>query len=289
MSEAFLQILLLLAYLAIGLISVTFPIYAICVTYFRREFWESLKEQKKRVENLKANISRLMEELSGERKDSERFKEIERQIKGYKDEVKKAPRWAYLSAAGVVIIPVGTLISSLVLTCIGIYCYYEGLESVVGFLTGISVVLCGGAIWSLCKTVSAVEYAAMRPAPSIEFGVCYESWEQSQTIKVGQESTLSIGVAPLEQNVENVAGRIFVPPQIEVKECLYPHVLQPKGFRLPGYIMIMFEKEFAIKQEYQGVGFTILGKKLGVCAILVQVNAKGISQYETELVVNIVE
>jgi len=78
MSDAILQVLLLLAYLAIGLISVTFPIYAICVTYLRRELWESFKEQKKGVENLKENISRLMEELSGERKDSERFKEIER-------------------------------------------------------------------------------------------------------------------------------------------------------------------------------------------------------------------
>jgi len=289
MSEAFLQILLLLAYLAIGLISVTFPIYAICVTYFRREFWESLKEQKKRVENLKENISRLMEELSGERKDSERFKEIERQIKGYKDEVKKAPRWAYLSAAGVVIIPVGALISSLILTCIGIYCYYEGLENVVGFLTGTSVVLCGGAIWSLCKTVSAVEYAVMRPAPSIEFGVCYESREKSQTIKVGQESTLSIGVAPLEQNVENVSVRIFVPPEIEIKKCRYQHVVQPEGFRLPGYTMIIFDKEFAVKNEYEGIEFSVLGKKPGIYEILVEVNGKGISQYGTNLLVNIVE
>jgi hypothetical protein len=36
-SEAAFQILLILAFLAIGLLSVTFPVYAIAVTYLPRE------------------------------------------------------------------------------------------------------------------------------------------------------------------------------------------------------------------------------------------------------------
>lgn len=203
--------------------------------------------------------------------------------------MKKAPRWVYLSAAGVVMIPVGTLISTLILTYVSIYCYYEGLENVVGFLTGISVVLCGGAIWSLCKTISAVEYAAMRPAPTITFDICYDSLQRSKTIKVGQEARFSIGVIPLEENVENAAIRIFVPPEIQIKKCRYPHVVQPEGFRLPGYTMSMFDKEFAVKNEYEGIEFGVLGKKPGIYEILVEVNAKGISQYGTNLLVNIVE
>jgi hypothetical protein len=57
MTEAVLQILLLLAYLAIGLISVTFPIYAICVTYLKQERWESEKERKQRNEELKVRFT----------------------------------------------------------------------------------------------------------------------------------------------------------------------------------------------------------------------------------------
>ena len=59
MGEAALQILLILAYLAIGLISVTYPIFALCVGYLRQEKSETEKERKKRIETLKAKILRL--------------------------------------------------------------------------------------------------------------------------------------------------------------------------------------------------------------------------------------
>jgi hypothetical protein len=67
MSDAFLQILLILSYLAIGLLSVTFPIYAISVNYLPQEKWESEKERKKRIEELRAKITQLTTQLQGEK------------------------------------------------------------------------------------------------------------------------------------------------------------------------------------------------------------------------------
>jgi hypothetical protein len=53
MGDSILQLLLLLGYLSIGLIAITFAVYAISVNYLRQEKSESKKEQKKRLEELK--------------------------------------------------------------------------------------------------------------------------------------------------------------------------------------------------------------------------------------------
>ena len=286
MSEAVLQVLLLLAYLAIALISVTFPIYAICVSYLRREFWENLKEQKKRAENLKGNISRLMEELSGERKDSERFKEIEREIRGYKAEVEKAPRWVYLSAAGVVIIPVGALINALVLTCIGIYFFYEGLEGWTYLLLGVNVTLCGGAIWTLCKAVLSVEYAAMRPAHTVGFKMGFAEWETEKRVKCGDIVTIEIKAITVEEFVEKFYMVVELPPEFETQE------LTSKDFniiRLPHRTMITYERDYLPRGIFAAVRFTITPKKVGTYRIPVIVCGKGIYDCEGKLVLNVVK
>ena len=50
MTEALLQILLILSFLAIGLIAVTFPLYAIAVNFLPQEKLESEKESKKNAD-----------------------------------------------------------------------------------------------------------------------------------------------------------------------------------------------------------------------------------------------
>ena len=116
MSEAFLQFLLLLGYLIIGLISITFPIYAISVTYLQQELRESEKERKKRVEILKGRLAQLTEELSGEKADSERFKQMEKERKECKTELDKLDlRVGRLRAGGAVGFPVFALCVGLLL------------------------------------------------------------------------------------------------------------------------------------------------------------------------------
>ena len=80
MNDTILQILLILAYLAIGLIAVTFPIYAISVNYLPQEKQESEKERKKRIEKIKNRIANLTKNLSEETKYTERVAQIKEQI-----------------------------------------------------------------------------------------------------------------------------------------------------------------------------------------------------------------
>ena len=117
MSDAVLQILLILAYLAIGLVAVTFPIYAICVTYLPQEKWETKKDRQKRIEKLKGHIAELVEELSGEPKDSERFKEIQTRIEQHNSEKESLE---YLTAKGAVRRPVIFLALALLTAVLGI-------------------------------------------------------------------------------------------------------------------------------------------------------------------------
>jgi len=59
MSESALQILLILSYLAIGLLSVTFPIYAICVSYLKAEKHEAAQENKNQLSSVNERIASL--------------------------------------------------------------------------------------------------------------------------------------------------------------------------------------------------------------------------------------
>ena len=139
MSQAILQILLILAYLAIGLISLTFPIFALCVTYLRQEKSETEKELKKRRENLLKKIAELTDE-SDDAKD-EPVSAIEERIANAKTELKGIElKVGFLTAKGAVLIPICILLTALFVAATDIWLYYENasLESIL-IMLGISV------------------------------------------------------------------------------------------------------------------------------------------------------
>lgn len=291
MSEAILQILLILAYLAIGLLSVTFPIYAICVTFLKQEKWEAKKEREKKVENLKRNIANLTHELEGKSKDSERFKEIEKQIKNYKKELKRIKaRFIHLTALGAVVLPVILLSIALIDACIAIYFFYEEVEHWLAFFTIGSIVLSGGALWSLYKTISAVEHATLRPARTVEFNVSYEGGETTQEVRFGKEEILAISVGTVEADLENVEVSIFFPPEIEIKSLLTKNIhleWQPEGFDFSGYNAIITKPNFVFSGTYKSVKISVVGTKIGKYEVPVKVCAKGIYEYHGGLILNV--
>lgn len=98
MDEAILQIQNIIVYLSIGLISVTFPIYAICVTYQRQEKWETEKELKKREELIKNSINKLTQELKSESISSLR-KQLQTRLENYEEDLANIKeRYTYLTA-----------------------------------------------------------------------------------------------------------------------------------------------------------------------------------------------
>jgi len=290
MTEAPLQILLLLAYLAIGLISVTFPIYALCVTYLKQEQSEYKQERKKRIANLKQTIDNLNKQLSGEPVDSARFKRIQAEIKDYRAERWRA-RLLYLTSTGAVLLPIAFLLVALALSCLGIYSYYEGIGIwVFQFIAG-SCVFIGSAVFALCRTILAVEYAALRRARTVEFDVCYSTREETAEVKVRKKVELDIGFSPIEEDIENVTFHLFFPPEIEVKEGPENSriTVQPDWHEYAGFTMIAFNIDFMPRETYKATGVSVLPKKVGIYRIPVKAKAKGIYEYRTELTLEVVE
>jgi uncharacterized membrane protein (DUF106 family) len=288
MSEAILQILLIFAYLAIGLISVTFPIYAICVTYLKQEIFENMQERKKRAENLKRQINELTQSLSGYSKDSEQFQKMEKQVKEYKTELKK-DKFVYLTARGAVLTPVIFLVITLSTACMGIYYFYEGLDSFVWFLIGLCILVSGEAIWSIYQTILAVEYAALRAGKSVSFDIFYDTREVTQQIKLEKEANFSMCMSPMQQNVEDVAVYIFIPPEIEVKRSDFSTKVQGKGFTHEGYTLVYIFMENMLNNTYITIGFSVIGHKVGKYAIPIAVKGKGILEYVAELNLQVIE
>ena len=97
--EETLQILLLLAYLAIGLMSITIPTYAISVSYLARETLRTIKDMEKR----RRDLSEKLEELKKKLEQKPGVKELKSEIRAYEEEEKQLKdRLECLSAKGAV-------------------------------------------------------------------------------------------------------------------------------------------------------------------------------------------
>jgi len=288
LSEAYLQILLILAYLSIGLISVTFPIFTICVTYLRQEFRETKKEQKKRVEKLREKLAKLTKELSGKWKDIERFKEIQRLIKSYKGELQGLEtRLTHLTAIGAVLAPIIFLAIALLSACIGIYFFYQGSGDLVNFSITGSVMFSGAALYYLYKTISAVEYAALRRARTIEFEISfYPSKEETQQVKLGETSQLSIGTRTHEDSVDDLVMYVMVPSELEIERST-SHETRCSYYE--DRCIVFTKRAFLFRASGVIASFLVVPKKIGKHTVEVKVGAKGIYENKKELTVNVVK
>ena len=287
MSEAFLQILQLLAYLAIGLISVTFPIYAISVTFLRQEKRETEKEREKRIEKLKKRISELTSELKVKEDDRKPVTQLKEQIEKLEIELKGTELGVqYLTAKGAVGIPVQYLAIALASAGVGIYSFYESNWLIVLICLAISVVFFTFAVFSLYSTISAVEYAALRPAQTVDFDLMFGGKEKSKRVKVGKGSQLRIHVIP-EDYVENFRMYAIFPPELEI----------PKGkerprlrvYYYPENTQISIERTFVPKDTFVGFRIGVIPKKVGKYIIAVWLYGKGIYEQKKELIVNVVK
>jgi len=178
MNDAVLQALLLLAFLAIGLISVTFPIYAISVNFLPKQKWEDEKERKERLKELQAKISELARELENKDAKTETIKE---QLNKYEIEREGTElRYQYLTAKGAVLVPAIVLIVALLLAVFGIYAFYKDSRDGAISLGAGSSLFSVLALFRLYKTISAVEYGALKPERTVEFSVYFDEKEGSK-------------------------------------------------------------------------------------------------------------
>jgi len=256
LTEAAFQFLLILAYLAIGLLSVTFPIYVLCVIYLKQEKWATGKERKNKLETAKQ-------------------------------------RPYFLTASAAVLIQVVLLLIALVSSLIGIFYFYENEERNVFLSMSSSAVLSFLAIVGLYRTIYTVEHAAPRGAAKVEvISQFKETGTSTLEVKVGKEIDATVGVRSPDKDLEMANYSIFFPPKIKVKGTSAEGgaALQPrKGVDFPNYTMVFFSEVSAPKNLFQTVVCAILAKQVGDYKILVKVNARETEESASELTLKVVE
>lgn len=286
MNDAVLQVLLILAFLAIGLISITFPIYAISVNFLPQQKWESEKERKKRMDELKAKISELTAQLGGQDSDTET--KMREQLDKYEAEKKGTElRYQYLTAKGAVGIPVVTLVLALLFAVFGIYGFYkdsrEGAIS-LGVLSAISSV---GALYRLYKTISAIEYGALKPERTVEFGIGFGLKNEKRiSIQLGNTAKTLLVIETPESDVNNLYILVTFPAELVMGKANPPPSINVTEYE----DCTVFRKTVDYLPKGRGTGFrfSITPKKEGEYTVKVLVCGKGIYEYHEDLKIEVV-
>jgi hypothetical protein len=289
MIEAALQILLVLAYFAIALIAVTFPVYAICVVYLKAEKSETGKERKQRLKIVQSKIADLTTKLKGE-EDAGNLRKINVEIKRYGIEKKELESGLQsLTARGAVRDPLIYLGVALFASVIGIiFANMEIMIGVIAFGLG-SFGSCVLALNSLYGTITRIEHAALRTKRTIDFEICYKSKATMQEVKSGKEEEITIGIKP-EEDVENFEARMYVPPEIKVERAPSGQItVQPEGYAFSGYSMITFQRSFLSSASYWGFSFFALASRARDYTLHIDVRGRGLMARSADLILRVKE
>lgn len=184
MSEGIFQLLLILSYLDIALISITIAVYAISASYLGRETSRSISKKRRRVAELKEKLSSLSTQMKGE----EQIEVIQREIARYKREQKNLERsLLWLSVKGAVYAPTAFFSASLLACAFGIL---EVLNPEISLASSVVVIVIGGLC--LGKTLKSTETAATT-IPRSKYEVFFKSTRlMSKQCKANTRSTFDL-------------------------------------------------------------------------------------------------
>ena len=286
MNEAVLQVLLILAYLAIGLMSVTFPIYAISVNFLPQQKWESEKERGKRKHDLLAKITELTTKLGMQTGETAQVTQIREELDKYEAELQGTElRYQYLTAKGAVLVPVSGLIVALLFAILGIYGFYKDSREAAILLGIVSAMFSAGAIFRLYKTISAVEYGALRPERTVEFDVGFEHYEKTVKTKLNQKRELGMFIKTLEYDIEKSVVLAIFPSDLGVEaEYEDPQLLFTKYEKRT---CIMMFTDYLARDMAVGFPFDVVPTKVGKYPVTVRICAKGIHEVRKELTIEV--
>lgn len=293
-TEAVLQILTILAYLAIGLLSVTFPIYAISVNYLPQEKWEGEKESKKRIDDLRKKIAEKTADLQQGPPDTKKATELKEQIEKYQYELTGTEqRFQYLTAKGAVGYPSIALAIALLFVGVAIHTYYqavqlqvEGTEDITLLFGAISGLFILYAAYRLYKTISAVEVATLRPYRTVEFQIGFgDTYEASAKVKAGKAAHLSIYAKTDEVDIENFAIAVRCPKKMKVDLNYTEDFIMGTAF---DYDSITLFRNFVPRGYSAGFGIGFTPKNIETYTIRVHIHGKGICDSIKELTIEVV-
>ena len=207
LTESMFQTFLLVAYLAIALLSMTIASYTISVSYLGRE----TRRAKWLIEKRKKKLSRELKEL---RKEID-VTEIKQKINEYSNEESMLGRKLFfLSFGGAVSIPSLCFLGALLFAAIGLN---YPVEDSLYLPLGMSIFLMSSGFAYLLLTLKVVEWAASRiPLPSFE--VLFESERNKETFHRKERKDINLWIRNKgEVLAEDLEVFVFFPPEFEVK------------------------------------------------------------------------
>lgn len=293
MNEVALQIMLILAFLVIGLISVTFPIYAISVNFLPQQKWETEKEREKRKSNLRAKISQLSAQLGGQATETNKVSKIREELDKYEAELQGTElRYQYLTARGAVAVPISLLIVALFLAGLGIYEFYIDSISGVDAFGAFSVAFILMAGFRLYKTLSAVEYAALKPERTVQFEIGFgKSHEKTLRTQLSNSMQSMCFFVP-ETDIDSLYATVHFPSELGVTgEINLLSTAERTHITLSEYedfTAVTFTRDFLPKGSATGFSFNAIPKKRGKHSVDARICAKGIYEYNEELTIEVV-
>jgi len=278
MSQNILQILLLLSYLDIALISITIAVYSISVSYLGRETSRSISRKKKRENELGETLEKLKKRLGEKQIDAieKEMKFVQSEIVSFRRRQKSLQQnLSWLSTKGAVLIPNTLFTISLFLSAVGILeIWYP--EPIVILATAFV------AFGALClgKSLRAAERAALE-IPRPEYEILFASSELAT--KRCKAKTVT-PIHPLVHNIgdersENLLVVIYIPKGINAvsaggswQRASMISKAKPLGEFVELYSQTI---DFMNVDHFRAlVGLRIVAKETGTYRFIVQIKEK---------------
>jgi len=273
------ELYLLAAYLAIGLMSITIPTYAIAVTYLARETSESRKDLQKRRKELAQKLEALKKRLE----DEAGVASISKEIKEYeKEDNRLKSRQLFLSAMGAVGLPSVSFLSALVVAAYG---YYSGGN---GGTPLFLLTFMGIGLFFLAKSLLAIEQAAMRPEEILlpALRVTFASKATSMSAKASEKRIVTFLVwNEGKEHAEDLLVMAFFDPEFNImRGGDYRIVRQLPESDHPDYNAVCLEEKLIHADTFNSYDvYLTMPKKAGSYFIPVQVRARKIGKLDSEL------
>ncbi len=215
-----------LALLAIGMMSITVPTYAISVSFMGRERRRAISERERRVNELQIKVN----ELSNRVRDDPGLVALESEIASYRKDIRAIKgRVDSLSVYYACFLPLFCFAIGLAFASWGLLILTGAAPSVSSSLTMAesSIFLAGWTIiWLLLgmaflsNTLTKVNRAAIKPETLSAFRLAFESGSTSERFLVGIQRTVRFLLHNTgKESGEKILAQIYFPDNFEVSEA----------------------------------------------------------------------
>lgn len=282
LTESQFQILLLITYSAIALISMAIAVYAISVSYLGRETSRSVWRIRKRQEELRKKLKKLVYQ--------ERLEErsIEKELRTSKEKEKEInDRLRCLSLKGAVWYPCTFFSIALLIAVSGIL-VVDGLSSEYFIVSAAVFIFIG--FYRLARTLTAIEWVAER-IPLPKFKVSFRYGATTVKFKTKKKVEVNICVHNIGDDMaEKIEVFVMFPPDFDVQETpKYNVSVQEPDSDHPNYIAAIFEVETIHVDTVHHFPPVLLKmpKKAGSYAIPIYVSERKVGESKHQLAIEV--